>query len=109
MIILADFQKLDMRVGQIIEVEELPNPRYTTHKLILNFGEEIGQKVSGARLIRYTKEQLLGKLIIGVINLPPRSIGRLRSEVLILGVPGEDGECVLLAPDRDVPLGGKVY
>jgi tRNA-binding protein len=87
----------------------LPHARYTTHKLTIDFGEELGQRISGARVVRYSPEQLLGKLVIGVVNLPAKNIGKLRSEVLILGVPGADGECVLLAPDGNVPLGGKVY
>lgn len=103
------FEKIDIRVGKILSVEKLPNPKYTTHKLVIDFGEEIGQRVSGARLIRYTDEELLGRLILGVINLPEKQIGHLMSQSLTLGIPGTDGECVLLCVERDVPLGGRVY
>jgi len=94
-----DFQKLDIRVGRIIDVRELSNARYTTHKLTIDFGEEIGKKVSGARVIRYTKEKLIGKLVLGVVNFPPKQIGTLVSETLTLGVPDASGECILISPD----------
>ena len=103
------FEKLDIRVGKILSVEKLPNPKYTTHKLVIDFGEEIGQRVSGARVIRYTDEELIGRLILGVVNLPEKQIGHLMSQSLTLGVPGADGECVLLSVEQDVPLGGRVY
>ena len=107
---IDDFGKLDIRVGRIVEVEPLPNPRYTTHKLTVEFGEEIGRKVSGARLVRYEPDTLVGKLVLGVVNLPPRQIGGLMSEFLTLGVPDADGECVLIAPDhKDAVIGGKLY
>ncbi len=90
-----DFQKLDIRVGKILEAEELPNPKYTTHKLIIDFGNEVGRKVSSARVIRYTKDQLIGKL---------------NSETLTLGVPDADKECILISPDSsDAVIGGKLY
>ena len=105
-----DFQKLDIRVGKIIGVELLPDAKYTTHKLTIDFGDEIGTKVSGARVIRYTKEQLMGKLVLGVVNFPPRQIGKLMSETLTLGVPDAKGECILLSPDSaDAVIGGKLY
>jgi len=105
-----DFQKLDIRVGKIIDVEELPNAKYTTHKLTIDFGSEIGKKVSGARVIRYTKDQLIGKLVLGVVNLPPRQIGKLSSESLTLGVPDANKECILISPDsNDAVIGGKLY
>lgn len=104
------FQKLDIRVGKIVDVQELPNAKYTTHKLTLDFGREIGKKVSGARLVRYTKNQLIGKLVLGVVNLPPRQIGKLNSEVLTLGVPDANKECILISPDNpDAVMGGKLY
>jgi len=106
-----DFQKLDIRVGRIIDVRELSNARYTTHKLTIDFGEEIGKKVSGARVIRYTKEKLIGKLVLGVVNFPPKQIGTLVSETLTLGVPDASGECILISPDggADALVGGKLY
>ena len=105
-----DFQKLDIRVGKIIDVEGLPNAKYTTHKFIIDFGNEIGKKVSGARVIRYTKDQLIGKLVLGVVNLPPRQIGTLNSETLTLGVPDVNKECILISPDSvDAIIGGTLY
>lgn len=106
---ISDFEKLDIRVGKILSIEQLPNAKYTTHKLVIDFGEEIGKKVSCARVIRYTKEQLIGKLVLGVVNFPPRQIGKAMSEVLTLGVPDKDRECILISPDEDAPLGGKLF
>ena len=105
-----DFQKLDIRVGKIIDVEELPSAKYTTHKLTIDFGDEVGKKISGARVIRYTKDQLIGKLVLGVVNLPPRQIGKLNSETLTLGVPDASKECILISPDsNDAVIGSKLY
>ena len=105
-----DFAKLDVRVGRVLAVEHLPNPRYTTHKLTVDFGPEIARKVSGARLIRYGDEQLIGRLILGVLNLPRKQIGGMMSEFLTLGVPDAAGECVLIGPDSDAAvLGGRLY
>jgi tRNA-binding protein len=104
-----DFEKLDIRVGRIIEAELLPNPKHTTHKLVIDFGPEIGCKVSGAKVSRYEMADLIGKLVCGVVNLPERQIGMLRSQVLTLGLPDLDNECVLVGPDGEVPLGGKLY
>jgi tRNA-binding protein len=110
MITPDDFAKLEIRVGRVLVVEHLPNPRYTTHKLTVDFGPEIGRKVSGARLIRYSGEQLAGRLILGVLNLPPKQIGGMMSEFLTLGVPDASGECVLIEPGSDAAvLGGKLY
>ena len=103
------FQKLDIRVGKFLEVEQLPNAKYTTHKLTIDFGSEIGEKVSCARVVRYTKDQLIGKLVLGVVNFPPRQIGKVMSEVLMLGVPDEEHECILIIPDKDVALGAQLY
>ena len=105
-----DFQKLDIRVGKIVEVEKLPNAKYTTHKLIINFGDEVGKKVFGVGVVRYTKDQLIGKLVLGIVNLPPRQIGKLSSETLTLGVPDASKECILISPDsNDAVIGGKLY
>lgn len=110
MIKIEDFQKIDIRVGKIVAVELLPNPKYTTHKLTIDFGPEIGSKISGARVLRYKQEELVGKLVVGVVNLEPRQIGKLKSEVLTLGVPDQDKECVILSPDNtDAVIGGKLY
>ena len=104
-----NFQKVDIRVGKIVNVEDLPNPKHTTHKITIDFGEKIGMKQSGARLVRYTHEQLLGKLVLGVVNLPPKRIGAFTSEILTLGVPDKNDECILVIPDSEAPLGGQVY
>lgn len=107
---IEDFQKLDIRVGKIIAVEALPNAKYTTHKLTIDFGQEIGIKISGARVIRYANDQLIGKLILGMVNLPPRQIGQMISETLTLGCPDENKACVLVSPDNtDAIVGGKLY
>ena len=104
------FAALDIRVGKIIAVSLLPNPRYTTHKLTIDLGPEIGQKTSGARVLNYTQEELMGKLVLCVINLPPKQIGGTMSEVLTLGVPDAGHECVLISPDNEkAVIGGKLY
>lgn len=108
-ITIEDFEKIDLRVGKIIAVEHLPNAKYTTHKLTIDYGPEIGQKVSGARVVQYKDDELLGRLVVGVVNLPERQIGHLFSQSLTLGVPDNEGECAFLMIDKDVPLGGKVY
>ena len=105
-----DFQKLDLMVGKIVEVEDFLEARKQSYKLKIDLGEEIGIKKSCAQLVKnYTKENLKDKLVICVVNFPPRQIGPTISEVLTLGVPGEEGECVLIEPERDVPIGGKLY
>ncbi len=105
-----DFQKLDIRVGKIIEVEDFPEARKPSFKLKIDLGSEIGIKKSCAQLPQnYKKEQLLGKQVLCVVNFPPRQIGPAVSEVLTLGLPDENHECILIIPEREVPLGGKVY
>lgn len=105
-----DFQKLDIRVGKITEIEDFPEARKPSYRLKIDLGQEIGTKKSCAQLVKnYTKEQLQGKLVLCVVNFPPRQIGPATSEVLTLGVPGEGKECVLIQPERDVPVGGRLY
>jgi tRNA-binding protein len=105
-----DFEKLDIRVGTIVGVEDFPQARKPTYKLLIDFGAEIGIKKSCAQLPQnYTKEQLHWKHILAVVNFPPRQIGSAISEVLTLGIPDEDGNCILITPDHDVPLGGRLY
>ncbi len=106
----ADFQKLDIRVGRVISCKRLADGKYSTHKLRIDFGPEIGEKISCARLVRYQPQKLEGKLVLGVVNFPPKQIGKTISEVLTLGVPDKEGECVLVIPEfADVNLGGKLH
>ena len=110
MIDFKDFEKVDIRVGKVIEVEDFPEARKPSYKLEIDFGEEIGLKKSSAQLVsNYTKEELIDRFILAVVNFPPRQIGSVMSEVLVVGVPDENGECILIKPDSDVPLGGKLY
>lgn len=107
---IEDFDKLDIRVGRIIEVEEFPEARKPSYKLKIYLGSEIGIKKSCAQLCtNYTQENLKGKLVLCVVNFPPRQIGPATSEVLTLGVPGENGKCVLIQPERNVEIGGRLY
>jgi tRNA-binding protein len=106
----ADFEKLDIRVGRVVEVEGFPEARNPSYKLKIDFGGEIGIKKSCAQLVsNYTKTDLMGRLVLCVVNFPPKQIGPAKSEVLTLGVPAQDGECVLVQPERPVPIGGKLY
>lgn len=104
-----DFQKLDIRVGKIIEVEDFLEAKHPSYKLKIDLGE-IGIKKSCAQLVKnYKKEDLKNKLVLCVVNFPPRQIGPALSEVLTLGVPDENGDCILIIPNKKVPLGGKLY
>lgn len=105
-----DFLKVDVRVGQITRAEPFPEARKPAIKLWVDFGPEIGEKKSSAQITRhYTVDDLPGRKVIAVVNFPPRQIGPVMSEVLVLGVPDEAGEVVLLVPDKDVPIGGRLY
>ena len=104
-----EFLEIDMRVGRITRVEEFPEARKPAWKLWVDFGEEIGEKRSSAQIAHYPKEELEGRHVIAVVNFPPRQIGPVRSEVLVLGVPDAEGRVTLLSPDADVPVGGRVY
>jgi|SRR3989344_8678689 len=106
-----DFTKLDIRVGRIIEVEDFPEARKPSYKLTIDFGSEIGTKRSSAQLVKhYTKAKLKGKLVLGVVNFPPRQIGPFMSEVLTLGVPDENNDCILITPDKNAAvIGGKLF
>lgn len=108
---IDDFLKLDIRIGKILAVENFPEARKPSYKLTIDFGPEIGTKKSSAQLVKhYTKEELVGKKVLGVVNFPPRQIGPFLSECLTLGVPDSDHECVLITPDKDeAVVGGKLY
>lgn len=110
MAIYEDFQKLDIRVGKIIEAENFPEARNPSYKLKIDLGENIGIKKSCAQLTQnYKIDDLIGKQVLCVVNFPPRQIGPAISEVLTLGVPDDKNECVLIRPDTIVPLGGRLY
>jgi tRNA-binding protein len=104
-----DFLKVDIRVGRITRVEEFPEARKPAWKLWVDFGPELGEKRSSAQVTSYTREELEGSLVVAVVNFPPRQIGPVRSEVLVLGVPDEEGRVILLRPTEDVPLGGRMF
>jgi tRNA-binding protein len=110
MITWDDFAKVDIRAGRITRVEPFPEARKPAYKLWVDFGPEIGEKRSSAQITRhYTPETLVGRQVLGVVNFPPRQIGKVLSEVLILGLPDAEGEVVLVRPDHDIPLGGKLF
>ena len=105
-----DFMKVDVRVGRIVSAEPFPEARKPAYRLRVDFGPEIGERKSSAQITRnYTLDELPGRLVMGVVNFPPRQIGPVMSEVLVLGVPDAEGEVTLIAPDADVPLGGRLY
>jgi tRNA-binding protein len=105
-----DFLKVDVRVGRIVEAEVFPEARKPAYKMRIDFGPDIGIKKTSAQITRhYTPETLVGRLVMAVVNFPPRQIGPVMSEVLTLGVPDAEGEVVLLTPDKDVPIGGRLY
>jgi tRNA-binding protein len=105
----SDFEKVDVRVGRIVTVEDFPQARKPAYKLSIDFGPEIGVKRSSAQVTNYSKEELLGRLVMGVVNFPPRQIGPFFSEVLTLGVPDGNGDVILLSPTKEVPLGGRMF
>ncbi|HLC70176.1 MAG TPA: tRNA-binding protein [Patescibacteria group bacterium] len=105
----TQFKEIDLRVGVIVEAEQLPNPSYVTHRVVIDFGKEIGIKVSLANLRKYSLADLKGKLVVAIINLPVKQIGELFSEVLLLGAPDKEGQCVLIQPDKEVNVGSEVF
>jgi tRNA-binding protein len=103
-----DFQKLDMRVGRVLEVEEFPEARVPAWKLTIDFGPEIGTKRSSAQITHYPAEALVGRQVVGVVNFPPRRIAGFPSEVLVLGAMDDKKGVVLLEPDDEVELGSPI-
>jgi tRNA-binding protein len=109
MIEFDDFLKVDMRVGRVTAVDDFPEARKPAWKLTIDFGDEIGVKRSSAQIANYAREQLEGRLVVAVVNFPPRQIGPFMSEVLCLGASDEEGRIILLAPDTPVPLGARIH
>jgi tRNA-binding protein len=104
-----EFLAVDMRVGRVLEVEDFPEARKPAWKLTIDFGPAIGLKRSSAQVTNYAREELEGRLVVAVVNFPPRQIGPFMSEVLCLGASDEQGRVILLAPDVDVPLGSRIH
>lgn len=105
-----DFLKVDIRVGKIVEAKAFPEARKPAYKLKIDFGGDIGVKSSSAQItVHYDLSELVGREVIAVVNFPPRQIGPFMSEVLTLGVPDQDGNVVLLAPTKDVPIGARMF
>jgi tRNA-binding protein len=109
MITFDDFLKVDMRVGRVVAVDEFPEARKPAWKLTIDFGPELGTKRSSAQITNYAREELEGRLVVAVVNFPPRQIGPFMSEVLTLGASDADGNIILLEPRSDVPLGSRIH
>jgi tRNA-binding protein len=105
-----DFLKVDVRVGRIVDARPFPAARKPAYQLEVDFGPEIGHRRSSAQLSeRYRPEELVGRQVLAVINFPPRQIATFFSEVLVLGLPDENGNVVLIQPEAEVPLGGRLF
>ena len=103
-----DFVAVDMRVGRVVDVEEFPEARKPAWKLTVDFGAEIGLKRSSAQITNYTRAELQDRLVVGVVNFPPRQVGPVRSEVLVLGAVEDDGTVIVLRPDGDATPGSRI-
>jgi tRNA-binding protein len=109
-IVYQDFERVDIRVGTIVDAQPFPQARKPAYKLTIDFGGDIGTKRSSAQItVHYTPDQLIGRQVCAVVNFPPRQIGPFMSEVLTLGMPDEDGAVVLVRPDLKVPNGGRLF
>ena len=109
-IFFDDFLKVDVRVGTVLRAEPYPEARKPAIKLWIDFGDEIGEKKTSAQITaHYQPNTLIGKQVLAVVNFPPRQIGKFMSEVLVLGVPDDDGQVVLIGPDEAVPNGGRLH
>ncbi len=109
-IAMEDFDRVDIRVGTIVDAQPFPEARKPALKLVIDFGPELGRKRSSAQIaVHYRADQLIGRQVCAVVNFPPRQIGPFESEVLTLGMPDEDGAVVLIKPDFKVPNGGKLF
>ncbi len=105
-----DFAAVDIRVGRVTQAEAYPEARKPAIKLWIDFGPDIGTRKTSAQLtVHYTPEALIGRMVCAVVNFPPRQIGKFMSEVLVLGMPDAQGAVMLIAPDQDVPLGGRLH
>ncbi|WP_170331928.1 tRNA-binding protein [Ruegeria arenilitoris] len=105
-----DFLKVDIRVGEVTRAEPYPEARKPAIKMWIDFGDEIGERKTSAQVTaHYDPASLVGKQVMAVVNFPPRQIGRFMSEVLVLGLPDENGEIVLIGPDGEVPVGGRMH
>jgi tRNA-binding protein len=106
---ISDFERVEMRVGRIVEAEPFPEARKPAYRLLIDFGPHGTRRSSAQLTVHYQLSDLRGKLVVAVTNFPPRQIGPVRSEVLVLGVPDESGAVVLLEPTVEVPLGGRIF
>jgi tRNA-binding protein len=109
MIEFDDFLKVEMRVGRVVAVDDFPEARKPAWKLTIDFGPGIGTKRSSAQITNYGRDELEGRLVVAVVNFPPRQIGPFMSEVLTLGASDEAGNVILLEPRSDVPLGARIH
>jgi tRNA-binding protein len=109
MIEFDDFLKVDMRVGRVTAVDEFPEARKPAYKLTIDFGPDVGTKRSSAQITNYSTAELQDRLVVAVVNFPPRQIGPFMSEVLTLGASDVDGNVILLEPRSDVPLGSRIH